>query len=225
MLIPSKTKYKKQMKGRNKGMAQRGNDLVFGSVGIQAINRGFLTSRQIEAARRAVSRYVKRGGKMWIRVFPDKPITMRPAETRMGKGKGSVDHYVSVIKPGRIIFEIDGIQPEVASDAFRLAQYKLPRGDRVQVISGKHKGKVGKILRIDREKMRVYVEGVNMQKRHTKPTQQNQLGSIREKEGAVHYSNILLYCPKSEKGERINIVTEADGTKKRQFVKSGTFAE
>jgi large subunit ribosomal protein L16 len=124
--MPSRTKYRKQQKGKNRGEATRGNKISFGSMGIQATGHGFLNSRQIEAGRRAMTRYVKRDGKIWIRVFPDKPISKKPAETRMGKGKGSVDHWVCAIKPGRIIFEIEGVQPEVAREAFKLAQYKLP---------------------------------------------------------------------------------------------------
>ena len=126
MLLPSKTKYRKCMKGRIKGDSKGGNEIAFGTLAIQAVGRGFITSRQIEASRRAMTRYVKRSGKIWIRIFPDKPITAKPAETRMGKGKGSVDHWVSVVKPGRILFEIDGVSPEVAKEAFRLAQHKLP---------------------------------------------------------------------------------------------------
>lgn len=126
MLLPAKTKYRKRMKGRNRGEAVRGNSLNFGSIAIQAVERGFMSSRQIEASRRAITRKVKRSGKLWIRVFPDKPITMRPAETRMGKGKGSVDRWVCVIKPGRILFEMDGVDETLAKEAFALAQYKLP---------------------------------------------------------------------------------------------------
>ncbi|MGK0288988.1 MAG: large subunit ribosomal protein L16 [bacterium] len=126
MLMPSRTKYRKMMKGRMTGEASRGNRISFGSIAIQATSCGFITSRQIEASRRAITRKVKRGGKLWIRIFPDKPITMRPAETRMGKGKGSVDHWAAVIKPGRILFEIDGVDPELAKEALKLAQYKLP---------------------------------------------------------------------------------------------------
>lgn len=126
MLMPSRTKYRKRQKGRIKGEAKGGTNIDFGSLAIQATSRGFLTSRQIEASRRAMTRHVKRGGKIWIRVFPDKPITKKPAETRMGKGKGSLDHWVCPIKPGKIIFEIEGVTPEVAKAAFKLAQYKLP---------------------------------------------------------------------------------------------------
>lgn len=126
MLMPSRTKYRKRQKGRITGEASRGNRLNFGSLAIQATGRGFVTSRQIEASRRAMTRYVKRDGKIWIRIFPDKPISKKPAETRMGKGKGSVDHWVCPVKPGRILFEIEGVSPEIAREAFKLAQYKLP---------------------------------------------------------------------------------------------------
>src|SRR3989339_445918 len=125
MLMPSKTKYRKRQKGRNRGEASTGNEINFGSLAIQAIDRGFVTSRQIEASRRAMTRHVKRDGKIWIRLFPDKPISAKPAETRMGKGKGSVDHWGAVVKPGRILFEIDGVDEKVAREAFRLAQHKL----------------------------------------------------------------------------------------------------
>lgn len=126
MLMPSRTKYRKRQKGRLKGNTKGGNNIDFGSFAIQAVDRGFLTSRQIEASRRAMTRHMKRGGKVWIRVFPDKPITKKPAETRMGKGKGSLDHWVCPVKPGRIIFEVEGVEPEVAKEAFKLAQAKLP---------------------------------------------------------------------------------------------------
>jgi len=126
MLMPSRTKYRKRQTGRIRGQAERGNRISFGSLAIQAIDRGFLTSRQIEAGRRAMTRYVKRDGKIWIRVFPDKPQTKKPAETRMGKGKGSVEQWVCPIKPGRIIYEIEGVSSEIAREAFKLAQYKLP---------------------------------------------------------------------------------------------------
>ena len=126
MLMPSRTKYRKRQTGRNRGEASRGNQISFGSLAIQATGRGFLNSRQIEAGRRAMTRFVKRDGKIWIRVFPDKPISKKPAETRLGKGKGSVDQWVCAIKPGRIIFEIEGVSPAIAREAFKLAQYKLP---------------------------------------------------------------------------------------------------
>ncbi len=126
MLMPKKVKYRKQQRGRMKGKAYSGNTLVFGDYGLQALGRKWLTARQIEAARIAINRYIKKGGKIWIRVFPWKPITKRPPETRMGKGKGDVDSWVDVIKPGRILFEIEGVSEEVAREAFRLASYKLP---------------------------------------------------------------------------------------------------
>tara|TARA_Y100001970_G_C14171239_1_gene824302 strand:+ start:809 stop:1225 length:417 start_codon:yes stop_codon:yes gene_type:complete len=125
MLIPKKTKFRKQMRGRMKGDAQTGNKISFGSFALQALDRGYLTTRQIEAARRVITRTLKRGGKTWIRVFPDKPITKRPAETRMGKGKGAVDTWVAKINPGRVLYEIDGVPEEIASSALRLASYKL----------------------------------------------------------------------------------------------------
>lgn len=126
MLMPSRPKYRKAMKGRLKGEASRGNKINFGSLALQAVGRGFITSRQIEAGRRAITRYVKRGGKIWIRTFPDKPVTQRPAETRMGKGKGSLDHWECKVRPGKILFEIDGVDEQTAREAFKLAQYKLP---------------------------------------------------------------------------------------------------
>ena len=126
MLMPSRTKYRKRQKGRIKGNAKGGNNIDFGSFAIQAVDRGFLTSRHIEASRRAMTRHMKRGGKVWIRVFPDKPVSKKPAETRMGKGKGSLDHWVCPVKPGRIIFEVEGVDASVAKHAFELAQAKLP---------------------------------------------------------------------------------------------------
>jgi large subunit ribosomal protein L16 len=126
MLQPKRTKYRKQQKKRNKGLAVRGSTVDFGTYGLKAITRGRLTSRQIEAARIAMTRYMKREGKVWIRVFPDKPITSKPLEVRMGKGKGALDHYVAPIKPGRIMFEIDGVPRDVAFEALRLAAQKLP---------------------------------------------------------------------------------------------------
>lgn len=126
MLQPKRTKYRKQQKGRNRGLAQRGSTVDFGTYGLKAITRGRLTSRQIEAARIAMTRYMKREGKVWIRVFPDKPITSKPLEVRMGKGKGALDHYVAPIKPGKIMFEIDGVPRDVAYEALRLAAQKLP---------------------------------------------------------------------------------------------------
>ena len=126
MLQPKRTKYRKQQKGRNKGLAQRGSTISFGSFALKAVTRGRLTSRQIEAARIAMTRFMKREGKVWIRVFPDKPITSKPQEVRMGKGKGALDHYVAQIQPGRILFEMDGVPQEVAVEALRLAAQKLP---------------------------------------------------------------------------------------------------
>ena len=126
MLMPKRVKYRKQMRGRLKGKAGRGSQIAFGEYGLQALEPCWMTSRQIEAARRAVVRYVKRGGKLWIRVFPDKPVTVKPAETRMGSGKGNVDHWVAVVKPGRIVLEIAGVPEEAAREALRLASHKLP---------------------------------------------------------------------------------------------------
>lgn len=126
MLSPKKTRFRKQQKGRIKGVASRGNEISFGSFGLQSEQIGRLSSRQIEAARRAMTRYVKRGGKIWIRVFPDTPITSKPAEVRMGGGKGAIDHYAAKIKPGTMVFEMDGVGVEVAKEAMRLASHKLP---------------------------------------------------------------------------------------------------
>lgn len=131
MLQPARTKYRKMMKGRMAGQAHRGNRLNFGDIGLMALEPGWLTSRQIEAARIALTRHAKRGGKLWIRVFPDKPITRKPAETRMGTGKGGVDHYVAVVKPGRILYEMQGVSGTVAAEALRLAQFKLPIATRI----------------------------------------------------------------------------------------------
>lgn len=126
MLQPKRTKYRKQQKGRNKGIAHRGSTVAFGTFGLKAVTGGRVTNRQIEAARIAMTRFMKREGKVWIRIFPDKPITAKPQEVRMGKGKGSLDHYVALIKPGRIMFEIDGVSQETAAEALRLAAQKLP---------------------------------------------------------------------------------------------------
>jgi large subunit ribosomal protein L16 len=126
MLQPARTKYRKQMKGRMRGKAYRGSDLNQGEYGLQATECGWLTSRQIEAARIAITRYVKRGGKLWIRVFPDKPITKKPAEVRMGTGKGNVEFYVAVVKPGRVLYELAGVDDASAKKAFHLASHKLP---------------------------------------------------------------------------------------------------
>ena len=126
MLQPKRTKYRKQQKGRNRGLAHRGSTLSFGSFGLKSLDAGRITNRQIEAARIAMTRYMKREGQVWIRIFPDKPITAKPQEVRMGKGKGALDHYVAVIKPGRIMFEMDGVPYETAAEALRLAAQKLP---------------------------------------------------------------------------------------------------
>lgn len=126
MLQPKRTKYRKQQKGRNRGLATRGSQIAFGSFGLKAVTPGRITSRQIESARVAMTRYVKREGKVWIRIFPDKPITAKPQEVRMGKGKGALDHYVAVVRPGRIMFEMDGVPYETAKEALRLAAQKLP---------------------------------------------------------------------------------------------------
>jgi large subunit ribosomal protein L16 len=126
MLMPKKVKHRKQMKGRMTGTAQRGAEISFGEYGLKTLEPGWITDRQIEAARIAMTRHVKRGGKIWIRMFPDKPITKKPAETRMGKGKGAPDHWVAVVKPGRILYEIEGVTEEMAREAMRLAAQKLP---------------------------------------------------------------------------------------------------
>jgi large subunit ribosomal protein L16 len=126
MLMPKPTKYRKAHRGRMKGKALRGANVSFGDYGLQALEPSWITSRQIEAARRAVVRYVRRGGKLWIRVFPHKPVTAKAAETRMGSGKGNVDHWVAVVKPGRVLFEIAGVDESAAREAFRLAAQKLP---------------------------------------------------------------------------------------------------
>jgi large subunit ribosomal protein L16 len=126
MLSPKKVKYRKRQKGRTKGKAMRGGTLEFGEFGLQAIECGLMSSQQIESARIAVTRYVKRGGKVWIRIFPDKPVGKKPLETRMGKGKGAPDGWVAVVKPGRVLYELEGVSKEVAGEAFRLAGHKLP---------------------------------------------------------------------------------------------------
>jgi len=126
MLQPARTKYRKQQKGRNKGVATRGARVAFGEYGLKALGRGRLTARQLEAARRALSRHIKRGGRIWIRVFPDKPISRKPAEVRMGNGKGNPEYFVCEIQPGKIIFEMDGVDAALAREAFALAAAKLP---------------------------------------------------------------------------------------------------
>ena len=126
MLQPKKVKHRKMQKGRMRGSAQSGNTVAFGEYGLQALDRCKVTARQIEAARIAMTRHVKRGGKIWIRIFPDKPITKKPAETRMGKGKGNPEEWVAIVKPGRVLYEMEGVTVEIAREAFRLAQHKLP---------------------------------------------------------------------------------------------------
>jgi large subunit ribosomal protein L16 len=126
MLMPKKVKYRKQQRGRRSGQAKGGTSVAFGDYGLQALEPGWVTARQIEAARIAITRHVKRGGKVWIRVFPDKPITKKPLETRMGKGKGNPEEWVAVVRPGRIMYELEGVTPEVAAEAMRLAAHKLP---------------------------------------------------------------------------------------------------
>ena len=126
MLMPKKVKYRKQQRGRRAGKAWRGGSLAFGDYGLKALEPAWITDRQIEAARVAITRFIKRGGKLWIRVFPDKPFTKKPAETRMGKGKGAPDHWVAVVRPGKILFEMEGVTPKDAAEAMRLASHKLP---------------------------------------------------------------------------------------------------
>jgi len=126
MLMPKRVKYRKQMRGRMRGMARGGVSVQFGEFGLQALEPAWVTQRQIEAARRAIVRFIKRKGRVWIRIFPDKPVTAKPAETRMGKGKGAVDHYVAVVRPGRVMFEMGGIDEETARQALRLAAFKMP---------------------------------------------------------------------------------------------------
>jgi len=126
MLQPSRTKYRKRQRGRMKGVASRGNEVCFGDFGLSAMEPGWISNRQIEAARVALTRYMRRGGKVWIRIFPDMPYTKKPAETRMGKGKGLPEYWVAVVKPGRIMFEIGGVKEEIAREALRLASHKLP---------------------------------------------------------------------------------------------------
>jgi large subunit ribosomal protein L16 len=126
MLMPKKVKFRKQQRGRMKGKAWRGSDLSFGDFGLKVMECGYIKDRQIEASRIAMTRFIKRGGKVWLRLFPDKPITKKPAETRMGKGKGAPDHWVCVVRPGRILFEMEGVAPELAKEAMRLAAHKLP---------------------------------------------------------------------------------------------------
>ena len=133
MLMPKKVKYRKQQRGRMAGKAWRGGELSFGDFGLKVMEPGWITDRQIEASRVAMTRFIKRGGKIWIRLFPDKPVTKKPAETRMGKGKGSPEGWVAVVKPGRILYELAGVEPEVAKEALRLAAMKLPIPTKVLV--------------------------------------------------------------------------------------------
>jgi len=126
MLMPKKVKFRKAQRGNRRGLAFRGANVAFGEFGLKALEACWLTNRQIEAARVALTRHIKRGGKVWIRIFPDKPVTKKPAETRMGKGKGAPEFWVAVIKPGRVLFEIEGVTPDIARQAFRLAAHKLP---------------------------------------------------------------------------------------------------
>lgn len=126
MLMPKRVKYRKKQRGRKRGMAGRGNAVTFGEYGLKALEAYWITSRQIEAARIAMTRHIKRGGKVWIRIFPDKPVTKKPAETRMGKGKGSPEYWVAVVKPGRVMFELAGVPEDIAKEALRLAAHKLP---------------------------------------------------------------------------------------------------
>ena len=138
MLMPKRVKHRKQMKGRMTGKPCRGIELSFGEFGLQALECGWLDSRQIEAARIAMTRYIKRGGKIWIRVFPDKPLTSKPAETRMGKGKGSPDSWVCVVKPGTVLYEMEGVTEEIAREALRLAAHKLPLSTKFIIRGGDH---------------------------------------------------------------------------------------
>ena len=126
MLMPKKVKYRKQQKGKRRGKAWRGSSLSFGEYGLKVMECGYITDRQIEASRIAMTRFIKRGGKIWLRLFPDKPITKKPAEVRMGSGKGALDHWVAVVRPGKILFEMEGVTPEIAQEAMRLASHKLP---------------------------------------------------------------------------------------------------
>ncbi|MCE5360470.1 50S ribosomal protein L16 [Candidatus Igneacidithiobacillus taiwanensis] len=126
MLQPKRTKFRKQHKGRNRGLATRGNKVSFGEYGLKAVTRGRVTARQIEAARRAINRYVRRGGRIWVRVFPDKPISKKPAEVRMGKGKGNPEYWVALVQPGKVLYEMEGVSEEIAREALRLGAAKLP---------------------------------------------------------------------------------------------------
>ena len=140
MLAPKKVKHRKMMKGRRPGLAWRGSSLAFGDFGLQATSRGWLSAREIEAARVALTRHIKRGGRVWVRIFPDKPLTKKPAETRMGKGKGAPEMWVAVIKPGRRLFEMEGAAPDISREALRLAAHKLSIATQVRERGGAHAG-------------------------------------------------------------------------------------
>ncbi len=141
MLMPKRVKYRKQQRGRLKGKASRGTEVSFGDFGLQSLEPAWVTARQIEAARRAIVRRLRRRGKYWIRIFPDKPVTAKPAETRMGKGKGEVDRWVAVVRPGRVVFEVGGVSEDMAQDALRLASHKLPI--RTQIVARIERGETG----------------------------------------------------------------------------------
>jgi large subunit ribosomal protein L16 len=143
MLMPKKVKYRKVQRGRMKGKAWRGSSIAFGEYALKAMDCGWITSRQIEAARIAMTRFIKRGGKVWIRLFPDKPITKKPAETRMGKGKGAPEEWVAVIRPGKILFEMEGVAPEIAQQAMRLAAHKIPMKTKFVTRAGLETGTAG----------------------------------------------------------------------------------
>ena len=140
MLMPKKVKYRKQQRGRRRGKAWRGSTLAFGDFGLKVLEPGYITDRQIEASRVAMSRFIKRGGKIWLRLFPDKPVTKKPAETRMGKGKGAPDHWVAVVRPGKILFEMEGVNLQEAMEALRLASHKLPLRTRFVARAQVHAG-------------------------------------------------------------------------------------
>ena len=138
MLMPKKVKYRKQQRGRMCGKAQRGSELSYGDYGLKVLEPGWITDRQIEASRVAIARFVQRGGKVWVRLFPDKPVTKKPAETRMGKGKGAPDHWIAVVRPGKILFEMEGVTLQEAEEALRLAAHKLPLRTRMVTRAGAH---------------------------------------------------------------------------------------
>jgi large subunit ribosomal protein L16 len=150
MLMPKKVKYRKQQRGRMKGKAWRGSELSFGDYGLKVMECGYITDRQIEASRVAMTRFIKRGGKIWMRLFPDKPVTKKPAETRMGKGKGAPDHWVAVVRPGKVLFEMEGVNPEIAAEAMRLASNKLPLKTRFVM---RHDVKAAVVSQVERRAM------------------------------------------------------------------------